>query len=166
MSKHYNVRALSHKVKCGCSVQRIRKNINNLTALKQATITLLDLLHLSRNKCIFFLNTASNVGMLDWTWWVMTTNTCFPGRVVQSPASKIIDHTQSLHAWLSEIPHNCDAYMGVQKERKSTFLTAFEHRRKRLAACLLQNIFIAVVSECLCHLGAQYPAQLPDICIG
>jgi len=26
--------------------------------------------------------------------------------------------------------HNCDAYMGVQKERKSTFLTALEHREK------------------------------------
>jgi len=62
--------------------------------------------------------------------------------------------------------HNCDAYMGVQKERKSTFLTAFERREKRLAACLLHNIFIAVASECLCHLGAQYPVQLPDICIG
>jgi len=33
--------------------------------------------------------------------------------------------------------HVCDEYMGVQKERKSTFLTAFEHRKKRLAACLL-----------------------------
>ena len=53
--------------------------------------------------------------------------------------------------------------MGVQKERKKTFLTAFEHREKRLAACLLHNIFIAVVSECLCHLGAQYPVQLPGI---
>jgi len=52
--------------------------------------------------------------------------------------------------------HNCDAYMGVQKERKSTFLTALEHREKRLAACLLHNMFIAVVSECLCHLKAQY----------
>jgi len=61
--------------------------------------------------------------------------------------------------------HDCDAYMGLQKERKSTFLTAFEHREKRLAACLLHNIFIAVISECLCHLRAQYPAQLPDICI-
>jgi len=61
--------------------------------------------------------------------------------------------------------HNCDAYMGVQKERKSTFLTAFEHREKMLAACLLHNIFIAVVSECLCHLGAQCPVQFPDICI-
>ena len=56
--------------------------------------------------------------------------------------------------------------MGVQKERKSTFLTAFEHREKRLAACLLHNISIAVVSECLCHLRAQYPVQLPDICSG
>jgi len=56
--------------------------------------------------------------------------------------------------------------MGVQKERKSTFLTAFEHPEKRLAVCMLHNIFIAVVSECLCHLGAQYPVQLSDICIG
>jgi len=56
--------------------------------------------------------------------------------------------------------------MGVQKERKSTFLTVFEHREKRLAACLLHNIFIAVASECLCHLRAQYSVQLPDISIG
>jgi len=26
--------------------------------------------------------------------------------------------------------HNCDACMGVQKEQKSAFLTAFEHREK------------------------------------
>jgi len=50
-------------------------------------------------------------------------------------------------------------------ERKSTFLTAFGHREKRTAACLLDNIFIAVVSECLCQLRAQYPVQLPDTCI-
>jgi len=56
--------------------------------------------------------------------------------------------------------------MGVQKERKSTFFTTFEHREKRLAVCLLYNIFIAVVSECLYHLGDQFPVQLPDICIG
>jgi len=29
-----------------------------------------------------------------------------------------------------KLHHNCDAYMGVQKEQKSTFLTAFEHREK------------------------------------
>ena len=28
------------------------------------------------------------------------------------------------------IHHNCDEYMGVQMERKSTFLTAFEHQEK------------------------------------
>jgi len=62
--------------------------------------------------------------------------------------------------------HICDAYMGVQKERKITFLTAVEHREKRLADFLLHSIFIAVVYECLCHLGAQYPVQLPATCIG
>ena len=31
-NKHCNVRALSRKVKCGCSVQRIWTNVNNLTA--------------------------------------------------------------------------------------------------------------------------------------
>jgi len=30
--------------------------------------------------------------------------------------------------------------MGIQKERKSRFFTAFEHREKRLVACLLHNI--------------------------
>ena len=54
--------------------------------------------------------------------------------------------------------------MGVQKERKSTFLTATEHRKKRLAACLLHNIDIAIVSEYLCHLRAQYSVQSQDIC--
>ena len=29
-----------------------------------------------------------------------------------------------------KLHHNCDAYKGVQKERKSTFLTAFEQREK------------------------------------
>jgi len=60
----------------------------------------------------------------------------------------------------------CDAYMDVQKGLKSTFLTAFEHRQKTLAASLLHIIFIAVVSECRCHLRVQYPVQLPDICSG
>jgi len=29
-----------------------------------------------------------------------------------------------------KLDHNCDDNMGVQKERKSTFSTAFEHREK------------------------------------
>ena len=56
--------------------------------------------------------------------------------------------------------------MGVQKERKSTFLTAFEQQEKEARSLLLHNIDIAVVTECLCHLRAQYPILSPDICIG
>ena len=79
---HCKVRSLNLRVKCDYSVQRIVTSTNNLTASKQVTITLLDLLHLSRNKCVFFLNTASNVGMLHRTWWVMTTNTHSPRQAV------------------------------------------------------------------------------------
>ena len=32
-----------------------------------------------------------------------------------------------MHDFL-KVHHNCDAYMGAQEERKSTLLTAFEHR--------------------------------------
>jgi len=34
-----------------------------------------------------------------------------------------------MHDFL-KLHHNCDAYTGVQKERKSKFVTAFEHREK------------------------------------
>jgi len=53
--------------------------------------------------------------------------------------------------------------MGVQKEQKSTFLLHLNIGNRRLAACLLHNYFIAVVSECLCHLRAHYSVQLTDI---
>jgi len=29
-----------------------------------------------------------------------------------------------------QLHHECDAYIGVQKKRKSTFLTAFKHHEK------------------------------------
>ena len=94
---------------------------------------------------------------------LMTTNTRSPRQVVQSPATKVIGHTQSLHAFLKS-HYNYDAYMDLQKERKSTIFTAFEHREKKLP--LLHNIDIAVVSECLCHLKAQYLIQSPNISSG
>jgi len=37
--------------------------------------------------------------------------------------------------------HICDAYMGVQKERKSTFLTAFEHREKEARSLFAAQYF-------------------------
>jgi len=55
--------------------------------------------------------------------------------------------------------NNCDEYMGLQKERKSTFFTAFEHGEK-------EAFDIAVVSEYLCHLKTQYLAQSRNLCSG
>jgi len=37
--------------------------------------------------------------------------------------------------------HICDAYMGVQKERKSTFLTAFEHLEKEARGLFVAQYF-------------------------
>jgi len=62
--------------------------------------------------------------------------------------------------------HNCGAYMDVKKERKSTFFTAYKHREKEARSCLLHNIDIKVVFDCLCHLKAQYLIQSPNICSG
>jgi len=42
-----------------------------------------------------------------------------------------------MHDFL-KLHHNCDAYMGVKKERKITFLTAFEQREKEA-----RNLFAA-----------------------
>jgi len=54
--------------------------------------------------------------------------------------------------------------MDLEKERKSTRFTAFEHREKKVA--LLHNIDIAVVSECHRQLKAQYLIQSPNISNG
>jgi len=71
-----------------------------------------------------------------------------------------------MHALLKS-HHNCDAsFLDIQKEGKSKFLLRLNIGRKKLAACLLHNIDIAIVSERLSHLKAQYPVQCPDICIG
>jgi len=40
-----------------------------------------------------------------------------------------------MHDFL-KLHHNCDAYMGVLKERKSTFLTAFAQREKEAHSLL------------------------------
>jgi len=45
-----------------------------------------------------------------------------------------------MHVFLKD-HHNCDAYMGVQKERKSTFLTAVEHRKKEARSLFAAQYF-------------------------
>jgi len=43
-----------------------------------------------------------------------------------------------MHDFL-KLHYNCDAYMGVKKERKSTFQTAFQHRGKEARSlCVAQ----------------------------
>jgi len=59
---------------------------------------------------------------------------------------------------------NCDAYMGVQKERKSTFLTTFEHREEeagsQLVCCtiFLSQLFLNVFV--IWELSIQYNPQI------
>jgi len=85
---------------------------------------LLDFLHLSRNRYVCFRNRASKVGMLHWIWRVLTL--ALLGRLYRALHPKLYaTRNFCMHDFL-KLHHNCDAYMGVQKERKTTFLTAFE----------------------------------------
>jgi len=52
--------------------------------------------------------------------------------------------------------------MGVKKNEKVHFQLHLNIGKKSLSACLLYNIDIAVVSDCLCHLIAEFL----DICSG
>ena len=89
---------------------------------------LLDFLHLSRNRYLYLRSRASKVEMLHWTWWLLTL--ALQGRLYKVLQPKLYA-TRSLcmHDFL-KLHHIWDAYMGVQKERKSTFLTAFEQQEK------------------------------------
>jgi len=133
--------------------------------IKARNHTLLDFLHLSRNRYTLFLNKASNAGMSHWTWWLLTL--VLQGRLYRALQPKLYATRNFCMRDFLKLHHNCDAYMGVQTEPKSTTLKMHLNiGKKGLAACLLHNIDIAVVSECLCHLRAQHPVQSPDICSG
>ena len=108
------------------------------------------------------------LGKSDSSTSLLSINTRSPGQVVQSSASNIIGNTQSLHAWRSEITIYlwCIGYMDVQEERKSTFLTAFEHWKKKARSLFAAQYWYRSCPECLCHLRAQYPVEFPDICSG
>jgi len=87
---------------------------------------LLDFLHLSTNRYVYFRSRASKVEMLHRTWWLLTL--VLPGRFYRALHPKLyVTRNLCMHDFL-KLHHICDAYMGVQKERKSTFLTAVKHR--------------------------------------
>ena len=94
--------------------------------MKACKHMLLDFLHLSRNRYVYFCNRASKVGILHWTWWLLTL--ALQGRLYRALHPKwYATRNLWMHDFL-KLHHNYDAYMGVQKERKSTCLTGFEHR--------------------------------------
>ena len=89
---------------------------------------LLDFLHLSRNRYVYFGNRASKVGMVHWTWWILSL--ALQVWLYRALHPKwYATHNLCIHDFL-KLHHNCDAYMGVQKQRKSMFLTAFKHQEK------------------------------------
>ena len=68
--------------------------------------------------------------MLHWTWWLLTL--AVQGKLYRALQPKLYaTRNLCMHDFL-KLHHNWDAYMGVQKERKSTFLTAFEQREKEV----------------------------------
>jgi len=96
--------------------------------MKACKHMLLDFLHLSRNRYVYFCNRASKVGILHWTWWLLTL--ALQGRLYRALHPKwYATRNLCMHDFLN-LHHNWDAYMGVQKERKSTFLTVLAHREK------------------------------------
>ena len=60
--------------------------------------------------------------------------------------------------------NNYYAYMDLQRNEWVHFSLRSNIGNKKLAACSLLRIDIAFVSECLCHLRAQYLLRSPNIC--
>ena len=67
--------------------------------------------------------------MLHWTWWLLTL--ALQGKLYRALHPKLYARRNLCMYDFLKLHHNWDAYMGVQKERKSTLLTAFEQREKQ-----------------------------------
>ena len=67
--------------------------------------------------------------MLHWTWWLLTL--ALQGKLHRALEPKLYATRNLCMYDFLKLHHNWDTYMGVQKERKSTFLIAFEQREKQ-----------------------------------
>jgi len=68
---------------------------------------------------MYFRSRASKEGMLHRTWWLLTL--ALQGRLYRALHPKLYaTRNLCIHDFL-KLHHDCDAHMGVQKERKSTF---------------------------------------------
>ena len=80
------------------------------------------------NRYLYLRSRTSKVGMLHWIWWLLTL--ALQGRLHRALQPKLYAaRNLCMHDFL-KLHHNWDAYIGVEKERKSTFLTAFEQQEK------------------------------------
>ena len=122
---------------------------------------LLDFLHLSRNRYVYLRSRASKVGMLHWTWWLLTL--ALQGKLHRALQPKLYaTRNLCMHDFL-KLHHNWDAYMVVQKERKSTFLTAYEQREKESRSFVCCTILISQLSLnvfVIWELSIQYNIQI------
>ena len=124
---------------------------------------LLDFLHLSRNRYMYFRNRASNVGMLQWTWWLLTL--ALQGRLYGALHLKLYaTRNLCMHDFL-KLHHNCDAYMGAQKEWKSMFWTAFEHREKEARSFFAAQYWYRSCLWMSLSSESAVSNTTPDICI-
>jgi len=70
-----------------------------------------------------------------------------------------------VHTWMYR--RNEKSHFSLRSNERAHFSQLYvDYCKNKLAACLMYNIDIAVFSECLCHLKAQYLVQSPNICSG
>ena len=104
--------------------------------IKARNRMLLDFLHISRKRYVFFLNRASKVGILYWTWWLLTLT--LQGRLYRAFYPKLqATRKLCMHDFLKFsiiVMYTWDYKSTFTKNR--AFLAAFEHREKE-ARCLL-----------------------------
>ena len=98
--------------------------------------------------------------MLHWTWWLLIL--ALQGRLHRALHPKLYATLNlCMHDFL-KLHHNWDAYMGVQKERNSTFLTAFEQRERgsQLVCCTILIWQLSLNVFAIWELSIQYNAQI------
>ena len=101
--------------------------------------------------------------MLHWTWWLLIL--AFQGKLYRALQPKVYaTRNLCMHDFL-KLHHTWDAYMGVQKERKSTFLTALEQREKEArslfaAQCWYRFLSMSLISESSVWVSNKIPRYL------
>jgi len=122
---------------------------------------LLDFLHLSWN---FFLSNTSNIGMLHWPSWLLTL--VFQGRLYRIPHTRLWATRNLCMCHILKLHHNCDGYMGVQKEWKSSVFNCIEHMEKQTRSLFSVQYWYRICLWMSLSFDSSVCSKLPDICSG